>query len=120
MRRRFPVRKATQASLFDEPRQRAPKDEAKRWACYIVGGWPGYSAWIDPRDVPLCSHDHHGRVDGALASALITKCLVPSLLVKRCLALPWRQYRAGTACITYGTIGDVDRKFDLFILQEGP
>jgi hypothetical protein len=108
-------RKPRQTALaFDVATKRTAKDERARWSCYIVGGWPEYSAWVDPREVPLCAHDH-GKPNPDVMAALVPKCLVPSLFAKRCLTASWRDHQAGAVCLTYGTVGG-EHKFDLWVL----
>jgi hypothetical protein len=107
---RAPRTKPAQQSLRFEPPARA---KAARYEYHAIGGWPEYSAYIDPRTVPLCTHDH-GEVDPDLMKQLVKRCLWPAYFKRRCLAASWRGYEAGTEAITYGSVGDGTR-FDLWV-----
>lgn len=95
------------------PVKRSMAAERERWMPYLIGGWPDYSHWIDPRSVPLCRHGHEPP-SLAVMQALMRRCLVPQLFVRRCLSAAWREYPAGTEVLSYGSIDNA--KFDLFIL----
>jgi len=112
---------------YVEPRKRAlkptsqtalPLDTARvergHYAHYLVGGWPSYSQWIDPREIPICEHDH-GAVSDELARKLVKKCLVTSHMRRACLTGPWREFEAGREVIVYGTKGA--SKWDLFVRE---
>lgn len=103
-------RKPAQTSIAFAP---AAKRVPEPLTHYAVGGWPEYSQYIDPRTVPLCDHDH-GLVDPEIGRGLMKHFLAPSLLQWRCLSAPWREYAAGTRCITYGSVGE-GRRYDLWI-----
>jgi hypothetical protein len=86
------------------PAKRITVAERERWQTFIVGGWPDYSQWIDPRTVPLCRDHNHPAPSAELAQVLVRICVAPSLLVRRCFTAAWREYPAGAICLTYGSI----------------
>ena len=99
---------ARQTSLALDP----PKERVRFAEYFLVGGWPEFSQWIDPRSVPLCDHDH-GKVDFDLMRQLVNKALAPSYFRWACLTSDWRGYPEGTRCLVYGING----KVDLWVLE---
>jgi hypothetical protein len=110
---RAPRSKPVQRSIAFTP---AAKVQAARLTFYAVGGWPECSAYIDPRSVPLCTHEH-GEVDPELKERLVKLCLIPAYFARRCLTAEWRGHEAGTDVITYGSVGEGSR-FDLWVVGE--
>lgn len=94
--------------------KRTRSEERDGWTYFGIGGWPEASQWIDPRTVPLCRDHEHAAPSMELMQALRNFCLCPSLFARRCLTAPWREYPAGTTCLTYGSLDSM--KWDLFVM----
>lgn len=96
------------------PAPKVPKQSVRAgFRHYLVGGWPEFSQWIDPRNVPLCSHAHAAPSDET-QRALVKKALIPGFFSSRCLTASWREHPAGSRCLVYGSASG-SGKFDIFV-----
>lgn len=71
------------------------------WHSFRVGGWQGFSGFIHPDEVPLCSNHGHKPPPYDVMKVLVPRAMVDCGFESLCLAEAWRERPAGTRCLAY-------------------